>query len=84
MEIEQMIKEMIGEIKKINPNELKFAPDSNFIEHINLDSFEVVSFVDKLDTTFKIDFGTEPADFDSLKSWSALLANVTHKLNLKK
>ncbi|MGV3740084.1 MAG: acyl carrier protein [Gammaproteobacteria bacterium] len=84
MEIEQTVKQIIGEIKKIDPTELKFAHNTNFIETINLDSFEVVSLVDKLDTTFKIDFGTEPADFDSLKSWSALLDNLTHKINLKK
>lgn len=82
MDIEQTIKKMIADIKKVDLNELNFAHDSNLIETINLDSFEVVSFIDKLDSTFKIDFGTEPTDFDSLKSWSALVANVKNKINL--
>jgi acyl carrier protein len=81
--IEQAVKEIIAEIKKMDLTHLNFTQNANFIEELNLDSFEVVSFVDKLDKTFNIDFGAHSIDFDSLKSWSALLANIENKLTNK-
>lgn len=80
MNVEQIIKEMIADLKKIEVNKLNFAPNSNFIEELSLDSFEVVSFVDKLDSRLNIDFGSHAADFDSLKSWSSFLQNLKNKL----
>lgn len=80
MNVEQTIKAIIADIKKTDISSVEFLPDTNFIEKVSLDSFEVVNFVDRLDKTFKINFGTEPEDFDSLKSWSALLANLQNKL----
>ena len=82
MDIEQTIKEIIAEIKKVDLSEINFPPNSNFIEEINLNSFEVVNFVDKLDTIFGIDFVTQSTDFDSLKSWPALVANIQNKINI--
>lgn len=81
--IEQTIKEIIAKMKNIDLNKLNFSQNENFIEVINFDSFEVVSFVDKLDTTFNIDFGAQATDFDSLKSWSALLDTIEGKMSKK-
>lgn len=82
MNIENVVKKIIAEVKKIDVNELNFMQDENFIEKINLDSFEVVHFVSQLDSTFKIEFGAESTDFDSLKSWSALLSNLNNKIKI--
>ncbi len=83
MNVEQIIKEIIATMRKIDINKLNFSTNSNFIEEINFDSFEVVSFVDKLDTRFQIEFGAQASDFDSLKSWSSLLATIENKINNK-
>lgn len=82
MPIEQTIKEMIADVAKIDLKELNFSPNSDFIEEIGLDSFQIVNFVDKLDKAFNISFGSKSTDFDSLKSWSTLLANIRSQMNI--
>lgn len=83
VKIESVIKEILAEIKKGGLGDITFTQDSNFIEELNLDSFEVVNFVDQLDQMFNIDFGSQAVDFDSLKSWPAFLANIRNKINMK-
>jgi acyl carrier protein len=80
MDIEKTVKEIIGKLKEVNASELAFTKDTNFIEELHLDSFEVVNFVNRLEQTFNIDFGTESTDFDSLKSWATFLANIEKKI----
>lgn len=81
MHIEQSVKKIIAEIKNTDLNFLNFTHDSNFIEEININSFELVQFIDKLEIIFGIDFGTQAMDFNSLKSWSKLLSNIESKIN---
>ncbi|MGB8806928.1 MAG: hypothetical protein WCC83_03660 [Candidatus Rickettsiella isopodorum] len=81
MHIEQSVKKIIAEIKNMDLSLLNFTHDSNFIEEINLNSFELVQFIDKLEIIFSIDFGIQAMDFNSLKSWSKLLSNIENKIN---
>lgn len=83
MNLEQPIKKIIAEIKKIDLDSLNFTENSNFMEEINLSSFEIVVFVDKLEKAFNIEFGIQSDDFDSLKSWKTLLLNIEHKISSK-
>lgn len=81
MHIEQSVKKIIAEIKNMDLSFLNFTHDSNFIEEININSFELVQFIDKLEIIFGIDFGAQAMDFNSLKSWSKLLSNIESKIN---
>jgi acyl carrier protein len=72
------MKEQIIKILTDLRPEFNFTQDVNFIEEGMLDSFDVVSLVDELETTFNIvidGMSIIPENFSSIDSIASLIAN---------
>lgn len=81
MDIVHTLKKIVADIKALDVDSLQIEPDKNFIESMGLDSFQIVNLVDRIDETFKINFGSEADDFDALKTWPTLVDTIKNKLS---
>ncbi len=80
MNTSEKLKQIIADIKKLDPNSISIDDSENFISSLNFQSLEIVNLTVRISKVFNVNFGADINDIDALQQFSSLVAQIERKM----